>query len=94
MGDEDQWEAPPRGGGQAIVGEKVHSDEKTDPSVSAAEVATGYKELAEAEVAFRTLKQTLELRPFYHRTEERITAHVLLCWLGLLLIRLTEKETG
>ncbi|MFB6368581.1 MAG: IS1634 family transposase [Gemmatimonadota bacterium] len=66
----------------------------TDPSLSAAEVATGYKELAEAEAAFRTLKQTLDLRPLYHRTEERITAHVLLCWLGLLLVRLAEKETG
>jgi len=66
----------------------------TDPSLSAEDVATGYKELAEVERAFRSLKQTLELRPLHHRTEERITAHVLLCWLGLLLVRLAEKEAG
>lgn len=66
----------------------------TDSSLSAEEVALGYKQLSDVEAAFRTLKQTLDLRPLYHRTEERITAHVLLCWLGLLLIRIVETETG
>ncbi|MER7817565.1 transposase, partial [Streptomyces sp. NPDC096153] len=28
--------------------------------------------------------------PVYHRLEERIRAHVVLCWLALLLIRITE----
>lgn len=46
------------------------------------------------EAAFRTLKQSLELRPVYHRKEERIRAHVLLCWLGLMLIRIIENQTG
>ena len=30
----------------------------------------------------------------YHRLERRIRAHVLLCWLALLLIRIAERETG
>jgi len=30
----------------------------------------------------------------YHRLEDRIRAHVLLCWLALLLIRVAEHETG
>ncbi len=34
------------------------------------------------------------MRPLYHRLPERIEAHVLLCWLALLLIRLLEIETG
>lgn len=42
------------------------------------------------EDAFRTLKQTLELRPVYHRLSQRIRAHVLLCWLALLLVRVAE----
>ena len=54
----------------------------------------GYRQLYEVEDAFRTLKQTLELRPVYHRKEERIRAHVILCWLGLLLIRVAEVRTG
>lgn len=36
------------------------------------------------------MKQILDLRSVYHRTEDRICAHVLLCRLGLLLIRVTR----
>ncbi|KUK40535.1 MAG: IS4-like transposase [Clostridia bacterium 62_21] len=46
------------------------------------------------EDAFRTLKNTLELRPLYHRLEDRIRTHVLLCWLALLLVRVVENKTG
>lgn len=66
----------------------------SDPSLSTEDVALGYKQLAEVERAFRTLKTTLELRPVYHRQEDRIRSHVLLCWLSLLLIRVIETETG
>jgi hypothetical protein len=66
----------------------------TDPSLSAEEVALGYKQLAEVERAFRTLKHELDLRPLYHRLDQRIRAHVLLCWLALLLVRVIEIETG
>jgi len=71
-----------------------HLVSTTDPSLSAEEVALGYKQLAEVERAFRTLKHTLELRPLHHRLPQRIEAHVLLCWLALLLIRVIENETG
>ena len=40
------------------------------------------------------MKTTLDLRPVYHRKEQRIRSHVLLCWLALLLIRLAENATG
>jgi hypothetical protein len=66
----------------------------TDPSLSAEDVALGYKQLQDVERGFRTLKHTLELRPMNHRLPERIRAHVLLCWLALLLIRVVETETG
>jgi hypothetical protein len=54
-------------------------------------VALGYKQLLEVEDAFR---RTLELRPVYHRLSDRIRAHVLLCWLALLMIRAAELKTG
>ena len=66
----------------------------TDPSLTAEEVALGYRQLLEVERAFRTLKHTLELRPLYHRLPERIRAHVLLCWLALLLVRVMERMAG
>lgn len=65
----------------------------SDPDLSAEDVALGYKNLLEAERGFRDLKSTLELRPVFHRLEPRIRAHVLLCWLALLLIRVAERRT-
>ncbi len=66
----------------------------SDPTLSAADVATGYKQLLEVERAWRDMKTTLALRPVFHRKETRIRAHVLLCWLALLLVRLAENATG
>jgi transposase len=66
----------------------------SDPDLSAEDIALGYKNLLEAERAFRDLKTTLELRPVWHRLERRIRAHVLLCWLALLLVRVAERQTG
>jgi len=66
----------------------------SDPDLSAEDVALGYKNLLEAERAFRDLKTTLELRPVFHRLERRIRAHVLLCWLALLLVRVAERQTA
>jgi len=66
----------------------------SDPDLSAEDVALGYKNLLEAERGFRDMKSTLELRPVFHRLEPRIRAHVLLCWLALLLIRVAERRTG
>ena len=66
----------------------------SDPHLSAEDVALGYKQLAAIERAWRDMKHVIDLRPVYHRLEDRIRAHVLLCWLALLLIRITETRTG
>jgi Transposase DDE domain len=66
----------------------------SDPQISAADIALGYKQLIQVERGWRDLKTHLELRPVYHRLEHRIRAHVLLCWLALLLIRIVETQTG
>lgn len=68
--------------------------ETCDPELSAEDVALGYKNLLEAERCFRDLKGTLAVRPVFHRLEERIRAHVLICWLALLLCRIVERECG
>jgi hypothetical protein len=65
-----------------------------DPKLSAEDIALGYKQLLEVERGWRDLKQVIDLRPVYHRKEERIRAHVILCWLALLLIRIAETTTG
>lgn len=66
----------------------------SDQHLSPAEVALGYKNLLNAERGFRDLKSGLLLRPVFHRLEPRIRAHVLICWLALLLTRVAEEATG
>jgi hypothetical protein len=66
----------------------------SDDSLSSADVALGYKQLAEVERAWRSLKTNLDVRPMYHRKTDRIHAHVLLCWLALLLVRTIEVRCG
>jgi len=65
----------------------------SDPHMSAEDVALGYKQLLEVERGWKDMKSTLDLRPVYHRLEYRIRAHVSLCWLALLLIRIIENTT-
>ena len=66
----------------------------SDDDLSAEDVAMGYKQLHEIERVNRDLKHTVDVRPVYHRRADRIKAHVLLCWLALLLIRIAENESG
>ena len=66
----------------------------SDDSLSASDMARLYKGLLEVEDSWREMKQTLELRPVHHRKEERIRAHVTLCFLGLMLMRVAERATG
>jgi hypothetical protein len=66
----------------------------SDPKLSAEDIALGYKQLLEVERGWRDMKSIIDMRPVYHRVEQRIRAHVLLCWLALLLIRIAETTTG
>jgi hypothetical protein len=65
-----------------------------DAKISAEDIALGYKQLLEVERGWRDMKQIIDLRPVYHHLEDRIRAHVTLCWLALLLIRIIETTTG
>jgi len=66
----------------------------SDPHLTTEDIALGYKQLLQVERGWRDMKQVIDLRPVYHRREDRIRAHVILCWLALLLIRVTENTTG
>ena len=84
---------------RAAVKTEAHLDGKfllrtSDPTLTTEDVALGYKQLLEIERAWRDMKTTLDLRPVHHRKEDRIRAHVILCWLALLLIRIAENQTN
>jgi Transposase len=65
----------------------VHSN---DDSLTAEDMALGYKQLQRVEEAWRTLKCGLRLRPVFHWAPHRLHAHVFLSVLALLLERLAE----
>ena len=61
-----------------------------DDSLSAEDLALGYKQLMRVEECWRTMKSGLRMRPVYHWAPHRIEAHIKLCVLGLLLERVAE----
>lgn len=66
----------------------------SSPHLSAQDVALGYKQLLQVERGWRDMLSTLDPRPVHHRLEQRIRAHVTLCWIALLLTRIVENTTG
>jgi transposase len=62
-----------------------------EPELGAQEIIEAYRDLADVERAFRTMKSVLDLRPFFHRTADRVRAHVFICVLAYLLEKLMEK---
>lgn len=66
--------------------------ETTDMALPAKDIIGRYKELAEIERGWRSLKSTLLLRPVHHWTEERIRAHVFVCVLALQVERWMRNQ--
>lgn len=56
------------------------------------EAVVAYKELGEVERAFRDLKDLIGMRPFYHRTANRVRGHIFVATLAFLLERALEKK--
>lgn len=61
-----------------------------DDTLSAEDMALGYKQLQRVEQAWRDMKSGLRLRPVFHWAPHRIHAHVAITVLALLLQRTAE----
>jgi transposase len=61
-----------------------------DDTLTAEDVALGYKHLLPVEESWRELERGIRLRPVYHWMAHRIHAHVRLSVLSLLLARVVE----
>ena len=66
----------------------------SDTTLSPDDLAAAYKQLLAVERGWRDIKGALRLRPVFHHREDRIRAHVQLCWLALLLLRVIETAAG
>lgn len=60
--------------------------------LSAQEVVSRYKSLADIERGFRVLKSEIEIAPVYHRLPERIKAHAMLCFVALIIYRVMRHR--
>lgn len=69
----------------------VHSN---DDTLTAEDMALGYKQLMAVERAWRLLKSGLGIRPLFHWVPHRICAHVSLTMVALLLVRIVENACG
>jgi transposase len=61
--------------------------DETDPAL----LWKWYIQLTQAEAAFRTAKSDLGLRPVFHHKEDRVQAHILVCFLALAMWRSLEQ---
>jgi len=60
------------------------------PSLSSTDVLHQYKGLWQVEATFRVAKHELRTRPIFHWSPDRIRAHVLICFIALVLERSLE----
>lgn len=56
------------------------------------EVIDKYHGLTQIEDQFRVMKGDLDTRPFYVRTPEHVDAHLLICMISLILLRIIQKR--
>ncbi len=80
------------------VKREAHLDGKwllrtSDTTLTPDDLAAAYKQLLQVERGWRDMKGHLGVRPVFHYREDRIRAHVQLCWLALLLLRVVENAT-
>lgn len=91
-----------KGGGLRVDRGKLQAEARLDGKwvlmtnaldLPAEELVWGYRDLWRVERAFRSMKSVLDIEPVYHRTPQRITAHVHLCVLAYLMTRVVEMRT-
>lgn len=58
---------------------------------SADELWRTYMQLCDADAAFRIHKSDLSIRPIWHQRQDRVLAHILVCFLGYVLWKTLEQ---
>jgi transposase len=53
-----------------------------------------YRGLSDIEDTFKVTKSDIDIRPVYLSREDRINAHMLTCFISLVILRLIQKKTG
>jgi len=83
----DKWRA------WATLNEGCYLLRTNVPDWSAEELWLAYIQLTEAEAAFQIHKSDLRIRPVWHQREDRVAAHILVCFLAYVLWKTLHQMT-
>lgn len=79
---------------EKLLGVKGYVTNIAPEQLSNAQIILYYQELWHVEQAFRMSKTDLKTRPIFHFSHEAIRAHVLLCFVALMIGKFLEIKTG
>lgn len=65
-----------------------------DEKITNTDIVTHYQSLWHVEKAFRIAKSDLQMRPIYHFKRQTIEAHVLICFMALVICKYMELKSG
>jgi len=86
-----EWTARPEWDDWARWSEGCYVLRTNIPDWSPEDLWRTYIQLTQAEAAFRIHKSDLSLRPIWHQTEDRVQAHILVCFLAYVLWKTLEQ---
>lgn len=79
---------------EKLLGIKGYVTNIPEKTLSNAEAISYYRDLWHIEQTFRMSKSELGTRPIFHRTQDAIRAHILICFMGLMMGKYLEINTG
>jgi len=79
---------------EKLLGIKGYVTNIPQEKLSNEQVIAYYQELWHVEQAFRMSKTDLQTRPIFHYAHDAIKAHVLLCFMALMIGKFLEIKTG
>jgi len=79
---------------EKLLGIKGYVTNITEKELTSIEVIKYYRDLWHVEQAFRMSKSDLQARPIFHRSQEAIRAHMLICFMDLMMGKYLEINTS
>jgi transposase len=79
---------------EKLLGIKGYVTNISEQELSSAQIIAHYHELWHVEHAFRMSKSDLRTRPIFHHSKDTIRAHVMLCFIALMIGKYLETKTG
>lgn len=79
---------------EKLLGVKGYCTNIPDEALSNEKVISYYHDLWRVEQTFRMSKSDLKARPIFHYTHDAIRAHLLICFMALMIGKYIEIKTG